>query len=162
MLLGLKIVLLALSAGLGVQDLLEYRVYVFWFPCMAVCGLVLQFFELGGYATVLYILFNLLMLLFALAVAYWVARRKGLLFINHSMGLGDILMLAVLGLSCAPLYFLSLWLCSSLLALLIHPLVFQRKIIPYAGYLGICWAALLLFELINPSILQSLENQWVN
>lgn len=144
MLLGLKISFILLCFGMGIQDLLQRHIYAFFFPLLALLGVSIQYCISGWTSSLLYSLINFVMILIALGVLWVYTYFRKIKFINHSMGSGDILMLFVMGVSFTPYTFLMLWLCSSLISLCIHGLIFKSKTIPYAGYIAFCSIALLI------------------
>jgi len=155
MIFSLKLLLMSLGIGVGVQDFIQHKIYAFVIPCIAVSGSVLLYFRYGLVLTVFYSLLNLFFLALSLLIMYGVAKYKKQPFINHSMGSGDILMLAAVGVSFSTSWFLVLWLVSSLASLGIHLLFVKSKVIPYAGYLGISMAFLLLLDqFFAPSIME--------
>lgn len=149
-----KICLILLLFGIGIQDAKERKVYAFLFPLVGLMTAWIHWKTLGGYAMGIYSLTNLVLLITLLMGLLLIARLRGQKLINHSMGSGDVAMLAVLTVAFPPLTYIALWLCAALFSLILHVIFYRNSTIPFAGNLAILTALALGFDLfIFPSIL---------
>ena len=134
----MEFIFLLLLTAFGItafQDYSSRLVSVWLFPVMAVAAAYWHYLQLGGFAVVVHSSINCLLVLSSCLVLWFYAKGRGLLFINHSFGFGDLLFLLVFGLLYPTQTFLVLWFFGTLLSLLLGRLLKQKKI-PYAGYLA--------------------------
>ena len=74
---------------------------------------------------------------------------KSWAFIDYAMGLGDVLFLAVFAWSYPPQIYFGIWCIVSFASFFIALILGQRKV-PYAGYLALGNAIVIVFDWIIP------------
>ena len=92
---------------------------------------------------------NLVGVVIALSILGTYAHRKFGYFLNRAMGVGDVIFLFAFALGYPPIVFFGLWCLISLAALIISLLLKQKKV-PYAGYLALGIACVMLYDLYFP------------
>ncbi|MDB9836725.1 hypothetical protein OAC51_07460 [Flavobacteriaceae bacterium] len=149
----MEFVFLLVLVTLGItafQDCTSRLVSVWLFPVMAGAAAYWHYMQLGYIAVLVHGSINCLLVFSSCLVLWFYAKGRGLLFINHSFGLGDLLFLLVFGLLFPTQTFLILWFFGTLLSLLLGHLLKQKKI-PYAGYLALFNILFLGWDYLIPS-----------
>ena len=141
------------------QDFKDRRVYVFLF--MALSALLFSIFYLESSVTQVFYLsiwLNLslvgIFLLLTFLVTHFVFKKR---FLNHSLGLGDILFFVCLALGFPTVTFIILFVCSLLFSLIVFLALKRiRKVetVPLAGLMASFLLVVMLYTLfmVDPSL----------
>ncbi|TAI48480.1 general secretion pathway protein [Flagellimonas allohymeniacidonis] len=159
MIIFLKIMAMLCFGSICFQDFKERKVYWVIFPIL---GLLLctLYFRVSSEPLVpfLNIVLNLLLvgafLLLSYLYAKLILRRR---FVDHSLGLGDILLFLTLALGFPTITFAILFVASlifSLLAFLALKSKLKEATVPLAGLMGLFYATVLAYSIFfpNPSL----------
>jgi len=122
------------------QDIKERLVWWFLFPIIGLtCGLLFAYqtsLELFLYS----ILFNTAFVLILLSILFLYTRLKMSIPIREAIGMGDILLFFALTCTFSLISFITLFVFSLILSLLLHLILSKRdsqKTVPLAGYMSL-------------------------
>lgn len=139
------------------QDFQERKVFWFLFPmAMILFGLV-HFMTVEEHEIFLnYVSLNLLLVTLIIILLYgysrFIAKDK---FLNHSLGLGDILFFYAFATGFPTFTFIILFanaILFSLLSFLVLKKKFKQQTVPLAGFMGLFLVFMMCFELIFKSL----------
>jgi len=151
----LKITLILTFLLIFYQDVKERLVWWFLFPIIGLISGILYVFETSFELFLYSILFNSIFILILLTVLYLYTKLKMKIDIKESIGLGDILLFFALTCTFSLISFITLFVFSLILSLLLHLILSKndaQKTVPLAGYISLFFAISYLAnwsELIN-------------
>lgn len=150
------------------EDWRSRSVYWFWFPVLAIAGLVMSLIELRGTAPLFRnLLLNLAFLTVQLAVLkvyFFMRNRKNAGIIDKRIGSGDLLFLAAAGFFFSPLNFILFYIGSLLFTIAAWSMYTGFKktgppTMPLAGLQSVFFIACLLISLVSNYSL--LNDDWL-
>ncbi len=135
------------------QDFKERKVFWFLFPLAMLLFGLLYYVQVTGMSVFLYqILTNIFLVTSIWTILFlythFITKKK---FLNHSLGLGDILFFYTLGLGFPTLTFIVLFVGSTLFSLLVFLIIkrnLNHKTVPLAGLMGLFIIFVLLYSFI--------------
>lgn len=149
--LGLKIVIIFIFGFIFWQDYKDRLVYWFLYPLVGIVGLLIQINHVSLYMLIVNTLINLILILTVLLVLFVYTKiilKKG--FINHSIGVGDLLFFIFLCFCFSMISFVVLFVFSLLFSLLMHFILKTRyaktETLPLAGYMSFFFAMIYGFS----------------
>ena len=145
-------ILLTSLLFITIQDIKNRLVYWFLFPIAGMAALVLQWQNIGQELSLLFLSVNLVLLLGILSILYiYVRIFKKKKFLNHSIGMGDLLFFIILAIGFPTPNFIYLFSLSILFSLGVFAL-FKSTIgvhIPLAGLQSVFLVITLVGNLIS-------------
>ncbi|MEO9511827.1 MAG: hypothetical protein ABJN84_04270 [Flavobacteriaceae bacterium] len=156
MIVALKVVLMVCLGGISYQDFKERKVFWFLFPlAMLLFGLLLFLHTNGSKTFIYYSVTNTLLVTAMVAILFVYTRfvlKKA--FLNHSLGLGDILFFYALGVGFPTITFVVLFVGSIVFSLLVF-LMSKKKLalstVPLAGLMAFFLAFVILSSMVSKS-----------
>lgn len=140
------------------QDFKERAVTWFLFPIVFILGII-QVVLANEYWTEVLMSLSFVMIIFlSLTIYYSIKYRKLHVIIDQELGLGDVLFLLILPLFMSSIYFLTFFVLSNLVAVMVFGLILikERNRIPLAGVQALMLAlVLLLTSALNLSLYDS-------
>ncbi len=136
-----KVLLILCLAYIALQDFKERKVFWFLFPLAMACFGLMHFTKTANIGVFLYqVGINWLSVSLVILILFlytrWIAKKA---FLNHSLGLGDILFFLALGLGFPPLTFTILFAGAILFSVLIFISLKSRlkwQTVPLAGLMS--------------------------
>lgn len=140
------------------QDFKERAVFWFLFPLLAISLCTLQIMHISTPFFYVSIVTNIALITLILVLLYLYARfilKED--FIDHSLGLGDVLFFYALGIGFPPISFSLLFASSILFSLLVY-LVLKKKLnvktVPLAGFMALYLIFVIVYSIFfnSPSL----------
>ncbi|NAS12388.1 general secretion pathway protein [Poritiphilus flavus] len=148
----LKLSIALLCGSIAVQDFRERAVLWILFPLTAALLATLYLKSTFLQDFLWNIFTNLILVSFMILILYiYTHFIRGKAFLNHSIGLGDVLFFYAFALGFPTFTFVTLFVCSLLFSLFFFSLARKRltnKTIPLAGLMGLFLTGLMLTSLI--------------
>jgi len=164
----LNLLLILVSVSMAIQDLKTYSLYGFYFPILITLGILRRIFfhheSLLAIAESIAINTLFLGTQWIFLSLYFSMKGNQWVWVGNSLlGLGDIFFLLSLGCMFTPLNFLSFYVLSLLVSILLFywflsPRPKDSQKVPLAGLQALCLVALLLAFSLRPDLETGLEN----
>lgn len=139
----LKIVLILTFLLIFYQDSKERLVWWFLFPLISIACGTLYVLETSIELFLFSILFNGIFIIILLLILFLYSKFKIKIHIKEAIGLGDVLLFFALTCTFSLVSFITLFVFSLILSLLIHIVLSKRKVektVPLAGYMSLFFA----------------------